>query len=146
MLVVFSSAPFYTDHVRLPRVGDPIPDYILGGPKLFLFFQDVLQAIDGSHFNARATASDRDALHDHNGALTTNTLAICDFNMRFLHIQSRWEGSVADAQMFHDACFTDLPVPNGKYFLADVGFPTCSSLLIPYRGLQYHLAKWGCAQ
>ena len=32
--------------------------------------------------------------------------------------------------MFHDARFTDLPVPDGKYFLADAGFPTCSSLLV----------------
>ena len=146
MLVVFSSTPFYTDHVRLPRVGDPIPDYILSDPKLFPFFQDALGAIDGLHFNAHATAADRDALCDCNGALTTNALAICDFNMRFLHIQSGWEGSVANAQMFHDARFTDLPVPNGKYFLADAGFPTCSSLLIPYCGPRYHLAEWGHAQ
>ena len=134
MLVIFSSASFYTDHIRLPRVGDPTPDYILGDPKLFPFFQDALRAINGSHFNAHITASDQDALCDCNGALTTNALAICDFNMWFLHIQSGWEGSVADAQMFHDARFTDLPVPDGKYFLADAGFPTCSSLLVPYRG------------
>jgi hypothetical protein len=126
MLVIFSSALFYIDHVRLPGVGDPIPDYILDDPKLFLFFQDALRAIDGSHFNACTTASDRDALCDRNSALTTNALAICDFDMQFLHIQSGWEGSVADAQMFHDARFTDLPVPDGKYFLADAGFPTCS--------------------
>jgi len=81
MFVIFSSALFYTNHVRLPRVGDPIPDFILGNPKLFPFFQDALGAIDGSHFNAHATASDRDALCDHNSALTTNALAICDFNM-----------------------------------------------------------------
>jgi hypothetical protein len=66
--------------------------------------------------------------------------------MRFLHIQSGWEGSVADAQMFHDARFTDLRIPDGKYFLADAGFPTCSSLLVPYRGPRYHLAEWGRAQ
>jgi hypothetical protein len=66
--------------------------------------------------------------------------------MRFLHIQSGWEGSVADAQMFHDARFTDLRIPDGKYFLADAGFPTCAPLLVPYRGPRYHLAEWGRAQ
>ena len=66
--------------------------------------------------------------------------------MQFLHIQSGWEGPVVDAQMFHNARFTNLPVPDGKYFLADAEFPTCSSLLIPYCGPQYHLAEWGRAQ
>ena len=146
MLVNFSSTPFYTDHIRLPWVGDPIPNYILGDPKPFPFFQDALRAINGLHFNACTTTSDQDALCDHNGALTTNTLAVCDFNMWVLHIQSRWEGSAANAQMFYDARFTNLPVPNGKYFLADAGFLTCSPQLIPYHGLQYHLAEWGCAQ
>ena len=30
-----------------------------------------------------------------------------------------------------------------KYYLADAGFPTCDTLLIPYRGVRYHLAEWG---
>ena len=52
MLVIFLSPPLYTDFVRLPEVGDPVPDYILDDPKLFPFFEDALGAIDGSHFNA----------------------------------------------------------------------------------------------
>jgi hypothetical protein len=36
--------------------------------------------------------------------------------------------------MFHDARLTDLPVPHGKYYLADAGFQICDALLIPYRG------------
>ena len=92
-----------------------------------------------------AAAANRDALCDRNGELTTNTLAACDFQMHFLHIQSGWEGSVADSQMFHDACFTDFRIPIGKYYLADAGFPACDVLLVPYRGVRYHLAEWGCA-
>ena len=134
MLVNFLSPPLYTNFIRPPKVGNPIPDYILDDPKLFPFFEDALGAIDGSHFNT-FTASDQDALRDHNGALTTNALAICNFTMQFLHTQSGWEESVADAQMFHDSCFTDLSIPDGKYFLADAGFPTCSTLLILYHGI-----------
>ena len=48
--------------------------------------------------------------------------------------------------MFHDARFTDLPVLLGKYYLADAGFPICEALLIPYRGVRYHLAEWVCAR
>jgi hypothetical protein len=48
--------------------------------------------------------------------------------------------------MFHDAHITDLPIVHGKYYLADAGFPICETLLIPYRGVHYHLTEWGRAQ
>jgi hypothetical protein len=66
--------------------------------------------------------------------------------MKFLYIFSGWDGSAADATMFYDARVTDLPIIQGKYYLADAGFPTCDTLLIPYRGVRYHLAEWGRAQ
>ena len=36
-------------------------------------------------------------------------------------------------------------VPEGKYYLADAGFGACDQLLLPYRGVRYHLAEWGRA-
>ena len=83
MLVIFLSPPLYTNFIRPPEVGNPVPEYILNDPKLYPFFEDPFGAIDGSHFNAFA-ASDRDALRDRNGALTTNALAICNFSLCFL--------------------------------------------------------------
>ena len=65
--------------------------------------------------------------------------------MTFYYVFSGWEGSAADSTMFHDACVTDLPVPAGKYYLADAGFPTTTSLLIPFHGKRYHLKEWGHA-
>jgi hypothetical protein len=65
--------------------------------------------------------------------------------MKFIYIFSGWDGSTADTTMFHDARLTDLPVLRGKYFLADAGFQICNALLIPYRGMCYHLAEWGHA-
>ena len=53
---------------------------------------------------------------------------------------------MTNAVMFHDSHFTDLSIPDGKYFLADAGFPTCSTLLVLYCGPQYHLAEWSHAQ
>ena len=114
MLVVFSSPLLYTNFIRPPIVGDPIPEYILNNPKLYPFFEDALRTIDGSYFNTFAT-SNWDALHNCSGALTTTALAICDFSLCFLHTQSSWEGSVADTQMFYNSCFTDLSIPDGKH-------------------------------
>jgi hypothetical protein len=88
----------------------------------------------------------RQAARDRKGGVTQNCLAICGFNMIFFYIFSGWDGSAADSTMFYDARMTDLHIPAGKYYLADAGFPICDALLIPKRGVRYHLAEWGRAQ
>ena len=65
--------------------------------------------------------------------------------MTFYYVFSGWEGSAANSTMFHDARITDLPIPAGKYYLADAGFPTTASLIIPFCRKCYHLMEWGCA-
>ena len=60
-----------------------------------------------------------------------------------LHILTGWEGSAADAWVYHDAVNTDLVVPEGWYYLGDAGFPHCDQLLVPFWGVSYHLAEWG---
>ena len=57
--------------------------------------------------------------------------------MILYYIFSGWEGSASDSTMFYDACIMDLPIPAGKYYLADAGFPVC--------GKCYHLQEWGHA-
>src|SRR5713226_8408900 len=138
MLVIFSSAPFYADNVKLPRQGDPVPPEIWDNPKHYSFFKDALGAMDGTHFNCCPKASEQHASRDWKGALTQNCLAVCGFNMKILYVFSGWEGSASDAAMFNDARITDLPIPAGKYYLADAGFPIIPSLLISYQGVHYH--------
>jgi DDE superfamily endonuclease len=146
MLIFFSSPPFYNQYVHLPIIGAPVPPIILNNPKFFPFFSDALGAIDGTHINYSATAEMRQAARDRKGGITQNCLAICGFNMIFYYMFSRWDGSAADSTMFYDARMTDLHVPEGKYYLADVGFLICDALLIPKQGVRYHLAEWGRAQ
>lgn len=145
MLLFFSSPPFYTDLVHLPRADDPIPSEIANNPKFYPFFKDAVGAIDGTHINCTPTAEQRQAARDYKGTLTTNCLAACTFDLQFLYIISGWEGSATDSLMFHDARITDLPVLQGKYYLADAGFPNTLALVIPYRGPRYHIQEWGRA-
>jgi len=63
--------------------------------------------------------------------------------MKFFYMFPGWDGSTADSTVFHDTRITDLPVLLGKYYLADAGFPNCNALLVPYRGVRYHLAEFG---
>lgn len=74
-----------------------------------------------------------------------NCLACCSFDLRFQYILSGWEGSISDSFLFHQARTTSLTIPPQKYFLADAGFGICDSLIVPYRGVRYHLREWGRA-
>ena len=146
MLVFFSSAPFYTHLVKLPPIDAPIPPEIQENPKYYPFFKDALGAIDGTHINCSASAEMRQSARDRKGGITQNCLAICGFDMTFHYIFSGWDGSAADSTMFYDARVTDLQIPPGRYYLADAGFPICNALVIPKRGVHYHLAEWGRAE
>lgn len=101
--------------------------------------------MDGTHFISSGTAEERALARDHKGLTTQNCLAGCDFNHNFTYLSTGWEGSVSDSTMFFDSHTTDLKLQLGKYYLADAGFPLANALLIPYRGVQYHLAEWGHA-
>ena len=102
--------------------------------------------MDGTHINSIATEADRQAARSRKGTVTQNCLAICSFDMKFMYIFSGWDGSASDSTMFQDARITDLPILAGQYYLADAGFPICDTLIIPYRGIRYHLAEWGRSQ
>ena len=62
--------------------------------------------------------------------------------MHFVYTLCGWEGAAADARVYEDAVSHDLNIPASKYYLADAGFPLCDQLLIPYRGVHYHLKEW----
>ena len=107
------------------------------------FFDHAIGAIDGTHFDCSPSKDKQHAAHDCKGKMTQNCLAVCDFDLKFRYIFSGWDGSASNSYIFHDAQLTDFTIPVGKYFLADVGFPICEGLLIPYRGVCYHLQEWG---
>jgi len=70
---------------------------------------------------------------------------VVSFSMRFQYFLSGWEGSTADGAMYSYSRLADLRIPEGKYYLADAGFGVCDALLVPFRGVHYHLAEWGRA-
>lgn len=126
-------------------MGDPTPDAIRNEPKFWPFFRDAIGAMDGTHINACPSAAERHAARNRKGGLSQNCLACVSFAMRFLYFLSGWEGSTADANMYSQSRLVDLHIPEGKYYLADAGFGICDTLLVPYRGVRYHLVEWGRA-
>lgn len=145
MVIFFSSPPFYTANVSLPKVGDPCPPEIRNNSKFWPFFKDVLGAVDGSHIHCSPPAFLRGLCRNRKGFISQNCLFACSFAMRFVYSLCGWEGAATDALVYNDAKSSDFVVPEGKYYLADAGYPCCDTLLIPYRGVRYHLAEWGRA-
>jgi len=62
--------------------------------------------------------------------------------MDFCYVLSGWECSATDSAVYDNARGKDFATPNGKYYLVDVGYPNCDQLVVPYRGVCYHLREW----
>jgi DDE superfamily endonuclease len=142
MVNIFSSQPFYTKYVKQPQSSATSASYLYGNPKLYLFFKDVIGAIDGSHIHLSAPSSLCTACRNQKGQLSQNCLFCCSFDMIFTYAMTSWEGSASDACVFESALHSNLKMSEGTYLLADAGFPHCKQLLVPYRGKHYHLAEW----
>lgn len=138
------SPSFYTRYVKLPP-SDQVPDEIIENPIFYPFFKDCLGALDGTHINAHVPVQDLARYRNRKGGITQNVLMACTFDLRFSYVLAGWEGSAHDGRVFEDARRRDFAIPPGKYYLGDAGFSSCSTLLVPYRGVRYHLKEWGAA-
>jgi len=118
---------------------------ICENPKLWPYFSRALGAIDGSHIHLAAPSFLHNACRNRKGFTSQNCLFACSFDFLFSYSLTGWEGSAADARVYESAIGLDLSIPDGWYLLADAGFPHCEKLLVPYRGVRYHLAEWGRA-
>ncbi|EGO30387.1 hypothetical protein SERLADRAFT_345304, partial [Serpula lacrymans var. lacrymans S7.9] len=72
------------------------PLYIINNPK-FCRFAGAIEAINGMHIACIPSAAERDASQNCKGGLSQHCLACYNFDLRFTHILSGWEESVADA-------------------------------------------------
>ncbi|GLB38366.1 putative nuclease activity [Lyophyllum shimeji] len=144
VLDLLISPQFYSRYVKLPSE-EHTPPEIQKNPIFYPFFKDCLGAIDGTHIDAFVETSASAAYRNRKGRLSTNVLAACTFDLRFSYLLVGWEGSATDSRIFKDAREHGLAIPPGKFYLADAGFPSCDTLLVPYWGVRYHLKEWGNA-
>ncbi|KIK75823.1 hypothetical protein PAXRUDRAFT_171569, partial [Paxillus rubicundulus Ve08.2h10] len=106
------------------------------------FFDQCIGTVDGTHIHMFVPAEQQLHMHNCKGFLSQNCLFICNFKFSFIYALCGWDGSMADAALWTDACTIDLQIPEGHYLLANAGFGTCDMLLVPYWGVQYHLKEW----
>lgn len=135
------SKEFYGAYVRLPPA-EVVPPEISENTRFFPFFSDCRGAVDGTLIDAFVAEEDLSRYRSRKGRISSNILAACTFDMEFCYLLTGWEGSAADSRVFDDARRTDFAIAPGTYFVADAGFPSCDALLVPYRGVRYHLQEW----
>ena len=67
--------------------------------------------------------------------ISQNVLAVTTMDKMFVYVMSGWEGSTTDSYVFNSTHTDDFIIPEGWYYLADAGYPSCGVLLVPYRGM-----------
>ncbi|KIK79900.1 hypothetical protein PAXRUDRAFT_160032, partial [Paxillus rubicundulus Ve08.2h10] len=105
-------------------------------------FDQCIGAVDGTHICISSSLGEHGIMCNCKGFLSHNCLFICNINFWFTYALCGWDGSMADAALWHDACEHDLHIPEGRYLLADASFGTCDALLVSYWGVHYHLKEW----
>nr|KYP44705.1 Putative nuclease HARBI1 [Cajanus cajan] len=101
-------------------------------------------ALDGTHIPVTVSLEDRPKYRNRKGDVSTNVLAACGPDLRFIYVLPGWEGSAGDSRVLRDALRRQnkLEIPAGKYFLVDAGYTNGPGFLAPYRGTRYHLNEW----
>jgi hypothetical protein len=94
------------------------------------------------HIRAFVPIEEHHNMRNRKGYLSQNCLFACDFDLLFTYAITGWDGASADATLWHSAHQNDLRMPQGKYLLTDAGFGGSDVLLVPYRGVRYHLKEW----
>ena len=145
MLNSLTSPKIYYDLVELPTRNYPIPEEISKSRSFYPWFEDCIGVIDGTHILVHVPDAMRTAYRNRKGDLSQNVLAVTTMNMMFAYVLPGWEGSTTDGQIFDDAHTEDFTILEGQYYLADAGYLNCDVLLVPYRGVRYHLKEWGWA-
>ncbi|ADV21075.1 hypothetical protein I305_00877 [Cryptococcus gattii E566] len=140
-----NSAPFYCTWIKQPTSENPTDVRIVENPKFTPFFDDCVGALDGTQIRVRVLEGGKKPWRNRYAYLSTNTLAACDFSLRFVYVRAGYKGSGNDQNVFNDAMTDNVIIPKGRFYLADAGYGVHPGLRVPYRGVRYHLKEWGKA-
>ncbi|XP_071679463.1 uncharacterized protein [Lolium perenne] len=91
----------------------------------FPYFRDCIGAINGTHVTAKVAAAMSATFCGRKHYTSQNVLAGVDFDLRFTY--SRPDG---------------LQIPDGKFYLGDIGYACRPSIPPPFKKIRYHLNEF----
>jgi DDE superfamily endonuclease len=137
--VLCAIVSLYRQEVVLPTSEtSPLPRVL--NPK-YIHFKDCLGALDGTHIEVHLPPGDHARYRNRKQSLSQNVLGVCDFDLLFVYMLAGWEGSAHDQRVLNDAQLKGLITPKGRYWLGDAGYHNSSTVMVPYRGVRYHLKE-----
>ncbi|KAL7594525.1 hypothetical protein Lser_V15G28368 [Lactuca serriola] len=124
--------------------GDVVPTEIQESRRFYPFVKDCIGALDGTHVLVHVPNRDAPRYRGRKGYPTINVLAACTFDLKFTYVLTGWEGTTSDSRIIKNAFTRDdkLLIPSGRYCLVDGGLPHTNKLMVPYRGVRYHLKEY----
>lgn len=136
----------YACYVKLPDEKYQTDERIMGDSKYASYFDECFGALDGTHIHAHVPYEKRIPYRNRKGTLSQNVLAVITFDLRYCYVLPGWEGSAHDSRVLTDAVANHgFSVPEDKYYLADAGYSNSDYVMIPYRGVRYHLKEQSLA-
>ena len=145
ILNALTSKSVYHAYVKLPP-DDSFPQFVLGSrseKNYTPYFNGCLGALDGTHIPVHVPEVSRAAYRNRKGDVSQNVLMACSLDMKIVYVLSGWEGSASDSRVFQDTRVSDFRIPPNRYYLGDAGYANSDAVLVPYRGVRYHLKEWG---
>ncbi|KAF2288882.1 hypothetical protein GH714_022551 [Hevea brasiliensis] len=124
--------------------GVDVPPQILNNNRIYPYFKDCVGALDGTHIRVKVPRELAPRFRGRKEWPTQNVLATCSFDMKLTYVLPGWEGTASDSRILKHALDREdkLLIPQGKFYLVDVGLPLRSGLITPYRGVRYHLNEY----
>jgi hypothetical protein len=93
----------YPRFTSLPNAGTPLATRIFDDLKYYLYFDNCLGALDGTHISIHVPLEEQLRYRNRKGTLSQNVLAVCDFDMQFVFVLPGWEGSAHDGRVLSNA-------------------------------------------
>ncbi|XP_028102948.1 uncharacterized protein LOC114302157 [Camellia sinensis] len=95
-----------------------------------------LGALDSCYIRVHVLVIHQARYRTRKGDIATNVLGVCFQQMNFIYVLPGWEGSAAYSRVLRDVINrpNGLRIPNGYYYLVDVGYTNGQGFLAPYRG------------
>jgi len=132
----------YPEVIKLPTSDTLVSKYIANDHKYRTFFTDYVGALDRTHIDVHYGPGEAARHRNRKGYLSQNVLAACNFKIEFTYILAGWEGSAHDGVVYRNTVYKHgFITPPGKYWLGDTGYPNSDTILVPYRGVRYHLKE-----
>lgn len=130
--------------MSIPTANTPAPPELQNHQ--FKWFENCLGALDGTHVSACVNETAANPYRNRKGFLSQNVLGVCGFNMLFHFVYAGWEGSAHDGRVLEDAQRHGFTIPAGKFYLGDGGYSLTKFVLVPFRGVRYHLKEFAQLQ